>query len=80
MTSLGDDPTASLLQAPVQEQKVDLSQVVMDVVDELPTGPVHVCTDCGATTTPMWRRCPLTGDRLCNKCGTSLGSRQEGLI
>lgn len=36
-----------------------------------PGQPLKVCTNCGTTTTPLWRRNP-EGSALCNSCGTLL--------
>ena len=31
--------------------------------------PIKCCTNCGATSTPSWRRCPEGKVLLCNACG-----------
>lgn len=31
--------------------------------------PLKRCSNCGATSTPSWRRCPAGKDLLCNACG-----------
>ncbi|EIE85309.1 hypothetical protein RO3G_10019 [Rhizopus delemar RA 99-880] len=33
-----------------------------------------VCSNCGTTTTPLWRRAP-NGDIICNACGLYLKAR-----
>lgn len=35
------------------------------------------CTNCGVTTTPMWRRNPSTHELLCNACGIYLQTRNK---
>lgn len=43
---------------------------------ELPTNEVSatMCSNCGTTTTPLWRRAP-NGDTICNACGLYLKAR-----
>ncbi|KAI8071920.1 GATA zinc finger-domain-containing protein, partial [Thamnidium elegans] len=33
-----------------------------------------MCSNCGTTTTPLWRRAP-NGDTICNACGLYLKAR-----
>lgn len=33
------------------------------------TTVARTCSNCGATSTPSWRRCPESGEFLCNACG-----------
>jgi hypothetical protein len=39
--------------------------------------PQKACTNCGVTTTPMWRRNPSTHELLCNACGIYLQTRNK---
>lgn len=41
------------------------------------SAPPKSCSNCGATTTPMWRRNPMTHDPLCNACGIYLQTRHK---
>ncbi|KAI9034532.1 hypothetical protein DFJ74DRAFT_649803 [Hyaloraphidium curvatum] len=34
-----------------------------------------VCSYCATTKTPLWRRCPVSGEPICNACGLSVKAR-----
>jgi GATA-binding protein len=41
-----------------------------------PGAPGQVCTNCGTTRTPLWRRSPA-GEVICNACGLYLKARNQ---
>jgi hypothetical protein len=49
------------------EQQSTYSQFCYPVTQAQPS--FKQCTNCGATSTPSWRRCPEGKDLLCNACG-----------
>lgn len=50
----------------IQRRRIDHH---MDAARSSPCPAVKRCSNCGATTTPSWRRCPEGKALLCNACG-----------
>lgn len=54
------------------------SSAAADSVAKSRRGSLHEgtsCAYCQTTKTPLWRRCPSTGEPICNACGLQIKSR-----
>ena len=61
--SMGPSAGPSFMTAPYMH---GASQALYSLEDAL---PMKVCSNCGCTSTPSWRRCPNGKQLLCNACG-----------
>ena len=76
------DFPANIMPAPPPRLEVPVAPVPNMVPAQVPEPPVPTqenkrCSDCGATTTPMWRKGADGKKTLCNACGARLLKRKQ---